>query len=143
VLITDQANERVIEVTLSKNIVWQYGMTGVSGSGPDQLNNPNSAELLPNGHILIADENNNQAIQVTHDKNPTIVATFTVGGTASGMAFASRLPNGDTLLTDSNNNRIVEVNSKDQPVWQHFTNLQPERQQLCSATYSRRQAQGR
>ena len=122
VLITDQANERVIEVTLSKKIVWQYGMTGVSGIGPDQLNNPNSAELLANGHILIADENNNRAIEVTHDQTPKIVATFTVGGTASGVAFASRLPNGHTLLTDSNNFRIVEVTSQDQIVWQYFTN---------------------
>jgi hypothetical protein len=122
VLITDQANERIIEVTLSKRIVWQYGMTGTIGNGPDQLNNPNSAELLPNGHILIADENNNRAIEVTHDNAKTIVATFTVGGTASGVAFASRLRNGDTLLTDSNNSRVVEVNRQDQPVWQYFTN---------------------
>jgi hypothetical protein len=122
VLITDQANERIIEVTLSKRIVWQYGMTGVTGNGPDQLNNPNSAELLANGHILISDENNNRAIEVTHNLAKKIVATFTAGGTASGVAFASRLPNGDTLLTDSNNSRIVEVNSKDHPVWQYFTN---------------------
>jgi hypothetical protein len=122
VLITDQANERIIEVTLSKKIVWQYGMTGVTGSGPDQLNNPNSAELLANGHILIADENNNRAIEVTHDHAKKIVATFTAGGTASGVAFASRLRNGDTLLTDSNHSRIVEVNRRDQIVWQYFTN---------------------
>jgi hypothetical protein len=122
VLITDQANERIIEVTLNKQIVWQYGMTGVAGSGPDLLNNPNSAELLANGHILISDENNNRAIEVTHDTVPKIVATFTVGGTANGVAFSSRLPNGDTLLTDSNNSRVVEVNRNDQPVWQYFTN---------------------
>ena len=42
-------------------------MTGVAGSGPDQLNNPNSAELLANGHILIADENNNRVIEVNRD----------------------------------------------------------------------------
>jgi outer membrane protein assembly factor BamB len=121
VLITDQANERIIEVTLSKKIVWQYGMTGVMGKGHDQLNNPNSAELLANGHILISDENNNRAIEVTHDNAKKIVATFTVGGTASGVAFSSRLPNGDTLLTDSNNSRVVEVNSKDKPVWVYST----------------------
>src|SRR5579863_7245082 len=33
VLITDQVNERIIEVTLEKKIVWQYGQTGVSGDG--------------------------------------------------------------------------------------------------------------
>jgi hypothetical protein len=123
VLITDQANERIIEVTWQKSIVWQYGTTGVAGSGPDQLNNPNSAELLDNGHILIADENNNRAIEV--DRNKNIVATFTAGGTVSGVAFASRLPNGDTLITDSNNSRIVEVDQNDNVVWQYFTNTDP------------------
>jgi len=122
VLITDQANERVIDVSLDMKILWQYGMTGVMGDGPDQLDNPNSAELLPNGHILIADENNNRAIEVTRSKK--IVATFTAGGTTSGVAFASRLPNGDTLLTDSNNNRVVEVSSNDSIVWQYVTNTQ-------------------
>jgi hypothetical protein len=125
VLITDQANERVIEVNLNKKIVWQYGTTGVSGNGPNQLDNPNSAELLGNGHILIADQNNNRAIEVTHHHNPRIVATFSAGGTCSGVAFASRLPSGHTLITDSNNNRIVEVDPSDNVVSQYFTNTQP------------------
>jgi len=123
VLITDQGNQRIIEVNLRKQIVWQYGQTGVAGAGPDQLNNPNSAELLENGHILIGDENNNRAIEV--DRRHNIVATFTAGGSVSGVAFASRLPNGHTLITDSNNNRIVEVDAHDQVVWQYFTNLEP------------------
>lgn len=122
VFITDQVNERVIEVNLQKKILWQYGTTGVSGSGPDQLNNPNAAELLDNGHILISDENNNRAIEVDRAKN--IVATFTAGGTTSGVAFASRLPDGDTLITDSNNERIVEVDASDNVVSQYFTNTQ-------------------
>jgi hypothetical protein len=123
ILITDQGNQRVIEVTQAKNIVWQYGTTGVAGNGPNQLNNPNSAELLANGHILIADENNNRAIEV--DRNLNIVATFTAGGTVSGVAFASRLSNGHTLITDSNNSRIVEVDGNDDVVWQYFTNTDP------------------
>src|SRR5713226_4623944 len=66
VLITDQANERIIEVDVAtKGIVWQYGTAGVSGNGPNQLNNPNCAELLENGNILICDENNNRAFEVT------------------------------------------------------------------------------
>jgi len=128
-LITDQSNERVIEVDREKNIVWQYGVTGVSGITGVELNNPNSAELLANGDVLIADENNNRAIEVTHDlANPNtlnIVATFTAGGTASGVAFASRLPNGDTLLTDSNNSRVVEVDKHDGLVWQFVTSALP------------------
>ncbi len=122
VLITDQGNQRVIEVDPAKRIVWQYGTTGTSGNGPNQLNNPNSAELLDNGHVLIADENNDRAIEVK--RNHSIVATFTAGGTVSGVAFASRLPNGDTLLTDSNNSRAVEVDRSDTVVWQYVTNTE-------------------
>ncbi len=49
ILITDQGNARIIEVRRSdKAIVWEY----------DGLNNPNAAELLTNGNILISDENN-------------------------------------------------------------------------------------
>jgi len=126
VLITDQGNQRIIEVRRIDNaIVWQYGETGVIGNGPNQLSNPNSAELLANGHILIADENNSRAIEVTHTASSTIVATFTNHGGVSGCAFASRLPNGDTLLTDSNNSRIVEVNASDDTVWEYFTNTRP------------------
>lgn len=126
VLITDQGNERIIEVRITdKTIVWQYGENGVSGTGPNQLNNPNAAELLANGDILISDENNNRAIEVTHSTPSTIAATYTAEGSVSGVAFASRLPNGHTLITDSNNSRIVEVNEKDDPVWQYFTNTRP------------------
>jgi hypothetical protein len=126
VLITDQANQRVIEVRLAdKAIVWQYGQNGVAGMDADQLSNPNSAELLMNGDILIADENNNRAIEVTHKTPSTIIATFTAQGTTSGVAFASRLGNGDTLITDSNNSRIVEVDASDNVVWEYFTNTRP------------------
>ena len=120
VMITDQGNQRVIVVNFRHDIVWQYGTTGVSGSGPDQLNNPNSAELLENGNVLVADENNNRVIEVNHAHD--IIATFTEGGALSGAAFASRLRDGDTLITDSNNNRIVEVDATDTIVWQYATN---------------------
>ena len=123
ILITDQGNQRIIEVRPADNaIVWQYGQNGVAGSGPNQLSNPNAAELLANGDILISDENNNRAIEVTHTTPSQIIATFTAQGTVSGVAFASRLANGNTLITDSNNARIVEVNSQDVPVWQYVTN---------------------
>ncbi|TMB15239.1 MAG: hypothetical protein E6J65_21630, partial [Deltaproteobacteria bacterium] len=123
VFITDQGNERIIEVRRSDNaIVWQYGQNGVVGNGPNQLNNPNAAELLANGNVLISDENNNRAIEVTHTTPSTIVATFTAHGTTSGVAFASRLDNGHTLITDSNNSRVVEVDKHDNPVFEYFTN---------------------
>ncbi len=121
VLITDQANNRIIEVNLDKKIVWQY--PGMNTNEADQLNGPNSAELLANGHILIADQGNNRAIEVTRGEK--IVRTFTAGGTVSIVAFASRLDNGDTLLTDSGNSRAVEVDADDNIVWQYVTDTDP------------------
>jgi hypothetical protein len=117
VLITDQGNNRIIEVNLRKQIVWQY--PGSNTNMSDQLNSPNSAELLENGHILISDENNNRAIEVT--RADQIVNTFTAGGTVGAVAFSSRLPNGDTLLTDAGNSRAVEVDGNDRFVWQYVT----------------------
>ncbi len=117
VLITDQGNNRIIEVNYDKNIAWQY--PGTDTNAADQLNGPNSAEWLANGHILIADQGNGRALEVT--TNDEIVKTFTAGGTVNILAFASRLPNGDTLITDAGNARIVEVNAEDHVVWQYFT----------------------
>ena len=118
VLITDQGNNRIIEVSKAKQIVWEY--PGPNTNPDDQLNSPNSAELLANGHVLISDENNNRAIEVTRDHE--IVKTFTAGGTVGAVAFSSRLPNGHTLLTDAGNSRAVEVDEDDVVVWEFFTN---------------------
>jgi hypothetical protein len=121
VLITDQANNRIIEVNLKKQIVWRF--PGPNTNPADQLNTPNSAELLENGHILISDENNNRAIEVT--RSHQVVARFTAGGTVSIVAFSSRLENGHTLLTDSGNARVVEVDAHDKVVWEYVINTNP------------------
>ena len=122
VMITDQGNQRVIVVNRDKQIVWQYGTTGVAGNADNQLSDPNSAEFLDNGNVLIADEGNNRVIEVTTDG--TLVATFTAGGTLNGAAFASRLPNGNTLIADANNSRAVEVDPTDVVVWEYATNTE-------------------
>ena len=121
ILISDQGNNRIIEVNLAKKIVWQYPCSNTNAA--DQLNSPNSAELLDNGHILIADENNNRVIEVT--RKDKIVKTFTAGGTLGAVAFASRLKNGNTLMTDAGNSRAVEVDANDNVVWQYFTGTDP------------------
>ena len=121
VLITDQGNQRIIEVDAHQNIVWQY--PGSNQNPPDQLNSPNSAERLDNGHVLIADENNNRAIEV--DRNDHVLQVFTAGGSLGAVAFASRLTSGHTLITDAGNSRVVEVDANDMVVWQYYTNTDP------------------
>ena len=135
ILITDQGNGRIIEVRRSdKAIVWEY----------DGLNNPNSAELLTNGDILISDENNNQALEVTHNTPSSVVHTYTTaGGMAfSGVAFSSRLSNGHTLITDSNNNRIVETDETGADFWHFFTNARPGSNSFPLPTRTVRLAEG-
>ena len=125
VLITDQGNGRIIEVRVSdKKIVWEY----------DGLNNPNCAELLRNGNILICDENNNQALEVAHTTPSMIIHTYTIaaGMLFNAVAFASRLPNGHTLITDSGNARIVETDEAGDVFFQYFTNTDPNSNQRCN-----------
>jgi hypothetical protein len=122
ILITDQGNNRIIEVTLNKDIVWQF--PGTDTNTADGLNSPNSAEVLENGDVLIADEANNRAIEVT--RADVVVKTYTAGGTLGACAFASGLPDGHILLTDAGNNRAVEVDSHDKVVWEYFTTNSPE-----------------
>jgi outer membrane protein assembly factor BamB len=122
ILITDQGNNRIIEVNFHKQIVWEFPGSNTTDSA--QLNSPNSAELLENGHVLIADENNNRAIEVT--RADEIVNTYTAGTTLGACAFASRLPDGDTLLTDASNSRAVEVDANDKVVWQFATDTDPK-----------------
>lgn len=125
ILITDQGNQRVIEVSRKKQIVWQQGMTGVAGVKFNQLNNPNSAELLDNGDILIADESNNRVIEVTRTHRIVWRYGSPNSPKLNGAAFASRLPNGNTLITDANNNRVLEVTPAGQVAWQYVTNARP------------------
>ncbi len=122
ILVTDQGNMRVIEITLDKKIVWQYGQTGVSGDGPNQLNNPNSAELLANGDILIADESNNRVIEVNRKHQILWSYGCATCTQLNAAAFASRLPDGTTLISDGGNNRIVDVDSSGNVVWTYYTN---------------------
>ncbi len=99
-------------------------MTGVTGAGFNQ-NNPNSAELLENGDILIADENNNRVIEVNRAHQIVWRYGDVNSSALNGAAFASRLPNGDTLITDSSNNRVVQVTQSKNVVFTFYTNTRP------------------
>jgi outer membrane protein assembly factor BamB len=144
VLITDQGNQRVIEVQQSPvKVVWQYGTTGMTGAGPNQLSNPNSAERLANGNTLIADENNNRVIEVdSAGKLQWQYGSPMDMTTLNGAAYASRLPNGNTLITDSNNNRIVEVSAAKAVVWSFVTSGRPGSAMTPNPTRAVRLANG-
>ena len=54
ILVNDDYNHRVIVIDPVKNkIVWQYGHTGVPGTAPGYLNDPDGVDLVPPGSMLI------------------------------------------------------------------------------------------
>jgi len=123
ILITDQGNNRVIEVSeTGENIVWQFPPE--RHDEDQKLNGPNSAERLSNGHTLIADSGNARVIEV--DKSGDITWTYPTPSDSHKLTspeFASRLPNGNTLITDAGTNDIIELDTSSPPkvVWSYST----------------------
>jgi hypothetical protein len=55
ILVNDDYNHRVIVIDpVSNRIVWQYGHTGVAGSKPGYLSNPDGVDVTPPDSMLIA-----------------------------------------------------------------------------------------
>jgi hypothetical protein len=141
VLITDQFNNRVVEVDpITKNIVWSFGSGDptLCNPGPGAIIGTNDAERLSNGLTIIAGTGippgasssmpngcvDNRVIVVNQDGK--IVWQYGQAGvTGSGPnmlnvpVFAIQLPNHHFLITDQGNNRIIEVNKAKQIVWSY------------------------
>jgi hypothetical protein len=116
------ADNRVMILDPSGNIIWHYGHAGVTGSGPDQLNTPVQNTWLPDGHILITDQGNMRVIEVTLDKN--IIWQYGQTGVSgdgpnqlNNPNSAELLANGHILIADESNNRVIEVTRGKRIVW--------------------------
>jgi len=117
-------DNRVMLVDPGGNILWQYGVAGVTGSGPNQLNTPVQNTWLPNHHILITDQGNMRIIEV----NPGRQIVWQYGQTGvsgdgpnqlNNPNSAELLANGHILIADESNNRVIEVTRKKQIVWSY------------------------
>jgi hypothetical protein len=105
IVIADQFNNRVIEVTTGKQLVRQFTAAGT-------VNGAAFASRLRNGNTLITDANNNRIVEV--NGADTVVweyRTDTESGTNSAPlpTRAVRLANGNTLISDQFNNRVIEI----------------------------------
>jgi len=117
-------DNRVMLVDPTANIFWQYGKTGVTGSGADELNVPVQNTWLPNTHILITDQGNMRIIEVSLTKK--IVWQYGQTGVA-GDGFnqlnnpnsAELLANGHILIADEGNNRVIEVDRHHNILWSY------------------------
>ena len=130
VLISDQFNNRAIEVNRDKQIVWSFGSGDptLCNPGPGTIIGLNDAERLSDGLTLLAGTGippntvtglpngcvDNRVIVVNHDGQ--IVWQYGQAGvTGSGPnelnvpVFAIQLPNHNIMIVDQSNERVIEV----------------------------------
>jgi sugar lactone lactonase YvrE len=113
-LITDQANNRVIEVDQTGKIVSRID---------HGLNTPNSAvdSVSQPGLVVIADEGNSRVLGIYPANETRPYLLFRRG--LNQVASAVQLSDNDLLMADSGNNRVLEVNASKKTVFKYYTNL--------------------
>jgi outer membrane protein assembly factor BamB len=104
IIVTEEDDYVISEVSLATNrIVWQYGHPGVPGSGPDYVDNPDDAMMLPNGDVVTADIKNCRLLVL---RPPSESPVEVIGKTTSACDHTppSRWgsPNGVFPLSDGN-----------------------------------------
>lgn len=140
VLISDQFNNRVIEVDRMGNIVWQFGLgptdfsaasvigvndaqrvgpfTLMAGTGTPANTVPTctAAGGCPDNRVMLVDRAGDIVWQY---------GTFGVTGSGANElntpTQATFLPSGDILITDQGNQRVIEVTAAKNIVWQYGT----------------------
>ena len=106
----------VIDVATHR-IVYRYGTPGVSGSGPNQLWNPDDAMMLPDGYILTADIKNCRLLLIA----PGSHTPAHIFGTTTSACYHSPparfgspngafpMTNGHYLVTEINGDWVDEM----------------------------------
>jgi hypothetical protein len=137
VLIADQFNNRVIELSRAGFVVWHFG-TGSFVAGPHTVVAPNDAQRVPGWRTLIAGTGappgapgypaggavDSRVLLV--NRAGTIVWQYGkagVNGTGANRlntpVQATWLPNHDVLITDQGNDRVIMVTPAKKIVWQY------------------------
>lgn len=140
ILITDQFNNRVIEVDRHKNLVWSFGSGNPSlcNPGPGSIIGSNYAERLSNGLTVLAGTGipagassalpngcvDNRVI-VVNQAGSIVWQYGQAGVTGSGPnqlnvpVSVIQLPNHHFLIVDQGNNRVIEVNKEHEIVFSY------------------------
>jgi hypothetical protein len=140
ILISDQFNNRIIELNpTTQKIVWHFG-NGSSKAGPHSVVAPNDAQRVgsltlisgsgaPQGSepgCMNAPCPDNRVFVVDHEGH--IVWQYGKAGVSgsghnelNAPVQATFLPNKNILITDQANERVIEVNQDHEIVWQYGT----------------------
>jgi outer membrane protein assembly factor BamB len=161
VLIADQYNNRVIEVTRQGDIVWSFG-DGSSVPGPTSIVAPNDAERLPNGETLMSATGAppgteigcppegmgcpDNRVLIVDDRTGSIVWQYGadgVSGSGPGQldapvaAVLVPTSSGDhVLITDQGNARVIEVVRATRAMFWQFPPERPTPEQILSGPNS-------
>lgn len=122
VLIADRGNNRVLEVTPGKQVVWEYRFPGLKrgGFGADD------AFFTDNGNTIIVNLERYHLIQQIDYKTKQVIWQYgTPGKPGAKLGYlnspddAYKLPNGNVLVADIKNCRIIEI-TPDKQIAQQF-----------------------
>ncbi len=126
-IIATQEDDQVISVidVAAHRIVYQYGRPGTPGSGPNRVDNPDDAMLLPGGDILVADIKNCRILLI---RPPAHRPRRIIGRTSSACwhdpprRFGSPngafpMSDGHVLVTEINGDWASEVTLRGRVLW--------------------------
>lgn len=138
ILVSDQFNNRVIEIDAHHNVVWSFG-DGSSVAGPTSVVAPNDAQRVGSFTLIAgtgapagsepsctAGCNDSRVILVDHQgaiRWQYGQANVTGAGPneLNTPVCSVYLPNGNVLITDQGNSRVIEVDGEKNIVWQYGT----------------------
>ena len=117
IVANEEEAHTIISVNIETHVVTHlYGKPGVRGSGPNELNTPDDAYVLPDGTLTVADAYNCRILFI---RNHEIVRQLGRTG-ACHPSLAMMLPNGDIAINDDYRDRVVIVDPKKGAiVWQY------------------------
>lgn len=142
-LIADTDSHVVMETDSEGNIIWEYGMRGISGITEPLLNRPTYIQKTYDGTYLITDSGNDRVIELvkyidieTGQHQIKIQWEYgskltVIDGKASQLKspiMAQKDLSGNVTILDAGNRRIIEVDRKDETIatgnkinWQYNT----------------------
>ncbi len=126
-IIATEENDQVVSLISVRRhkILWRYGHPGLPGSGPNELDNPDDAMMLPNGDVLIADIKNCSLLLVrsgAHVPAERLGIQDTYCYHQPPLRFGSPngafpLTNGDYLVSEINGDWADEMTLQGKVLW--------------------------
>ncbi len=126
IITNEETNGTVAIISIKKKkVVWQYGVPGVEGSGPGELNYPDDAILHNNGIVTTADIRNQRILFINRATKKIVKQYGQTGVYNPNPPTTYGAPNGDfpgphgeMLVTEISGSHIILLNKAGQVMWQ-------------------------